>query len=120
MAPHTPAEASGPAISRLFFDKTWTGDLSGHSQGEFLSCGDPASGTAAYVVMEVFRGRLHGREGHFALHQYGTLVQGEQTLHYEIVPGSGGGALAGLTGTLHLKVMERGHHYTLAFQEPTS
>ncbi|MFC4426819.1 DUF3224 domain-containing protein [Deinococcus navajonensis] len=117
MAPHAPTEASTPAISRLHFDKTWTGDLSGHSQGEFLSCGDPGSGTAAYVVLEVFTGTLHGRPGQFTLHQYGTLVQGQQTLQYKIVPGSGQGELTGLTGTLELGLAERVHQYTLAFQE---
>ncbi|MFC4640442.1 DUF3224 domain-containing protein [Deinococcus hohokamensis] len=119
MVPHAPAEASSPAISRRHFDKTWTGDLSGHSQGEFLSVGDPASGAAAYVVMEVFAGTLHGREGQFAFHQYGTLLGGEQTLQYEIVPGSGSGALASLSGTLRLELVERAHHYTLTFQERT-
>lgn len=69
--------------------------------------------------MEVFTGKLHGCEGGFAFHQYGTLVQGEQTLRYEIVPGSGSGELVCLAGAMQLEIVERVHHYTLTFQQPT-
>jgi len=42
---------------------------------------------------------------------------GAQTLHYEIVPGSGSGQLDGITGTLHLTVEDDGtHRYELAYQ----
>jgi hypothetical protein len=41
---------------------------------------------------------------------------GHQTLHYEVVPGSGDGELAGISGVLHLTIDEDGtHHYELEY-----
>jgi len=38
-------------------------------------------------------------------------------LHYEVVPGSGTGGLAGVTGILHLDVGEDGtHRYELKYE----
>ena len=53
-------------------------------------------------------GSLGGRQGSFALQQFGSLHGGSQTLHYEVVPGSGSGQLDGLTGILHLNIDEDG------------
>jgi len=45
------------------------------------------------------------------------LHGGSQTLHYEVVPGSGSGQLDGLTGILHLNIDEDGtHHYELEYE----
>jgi Protein of unknown function (DUF3224) len=42
---------------------------------------------------------------------------GSQTLHYEIVPGSGRNELAGVTGSLHLTVEDDGtHRYDLEYE----
>jgi len=50
------------------------------------------------------------------LQQFGLLHGGSQTLHDEVVPGSGRGGLAGLTGVLHLNVNEDGtHRYQLEY-----
>ncbi|GAA5503941.1 hypothetical protein Dxin01_03709 [Deinococcus xinjiangensis] len=118
MWPHAPAEQSSPELGRMSFDKVWAGDLSGSSKGEMLSVGDPKSGTAAYTVLEVFKGSLDGRGGSFAFHQYGTLISGQSALLYQIVPASGGGELAGITGELKLDVIEGVHHYALSYELP--
>jgi len=58
-----------------------------------------------------------GRQGSFALQQFGTLHGGTQTLHYEVVPGSGSGQLGGLTGILHFNIDEDGtHRYELEYE----
>jgi hypothetical protein len=50
------------------------------------------------------------------LQQFGAMQGGSQTLHYEVVPGSGTGQLTGITGTLHLDINEDGtHHYELHY-----
>lgn len=116
MQPHAPEGASSTEISRMYFHKTWEGALNGVSQGEFLSVGDPASGTAAYTVIEVFSGTLAGRQGTFAFHQYGTMHSGAVSLLYETVPHSGSGELNGITGKLALEVVEKVHHYTLTYE----
>lgn len=116
MTPHTPQEASSPDIGRMYFSKDWAGELTGHSQGEMLSVGNPASGTASYVVLEVFTGTLHGRAGSFAFRQSGDMHAGQVTLTYEVVPHSGSGDLGGLSGELKLDVIERVHHYALTYE----
>lgn len=118
MKPYAPQGVSSPRIGRMHFDKDWRGDLQGHSQGEMLSVGDPASGTASYVVLEMFTGTLHGRSGSFAFRQSGDMHAGQVTLTYEVVPHSGGGELTGLSGALNLDIIEKVHHYEFSYELP--
>lgn len=104
------------AIGRFELSKTFHGGIEGTGVGVMLSAGDPQSGEAGYVAIEVVRGRVGGREGTFALQQFGSMHGGSQTLHYEVVPGSGTGQLAGMTGTVRLDIDQDGtHRYTLEF-----
>jgi Protein of unknown function (DUF3224) len=109
------AELDG-AIARFELSKTFHGDLHGTGTGVMLSGGDPQAGAAGYVAMEIVHGRLGEQEGTFALQQFGSMHDGSQTLRYEVVPGSGGGQLTGITGTLHLDIGEDGtHRYQLHY-----
>ena len=54
-------QAPDAEIGRLSIDKTLEGDLVATSQGEMLSGGSPASGSAGYVAIERVTGSLHGR-----------------------------------------------------------
>jgi hypothetical protein len=114
MTPGAP-EADGE-VNRFDFTKTFTGDLAATGVGVMLSCGDPQSGAAGYVAIETVRGRLGGVQGGFALQQFGQMHNGSQTLTYQVVPGSGVGALVGIVGALELTIDEDGtHHYTLTY-----
>lgn len=111
-----PSELDG-AVDRFDFVKTFHGDLEGAGAGVMLSCGNPQTGTAGYVAIETVSGRLIDREGSFALQQFGTLNAGAQTLHYEIVPGSGQAGLTGIGGTLRLTIEDDGtHRYELEYE----
>jgi len=111
-----PSEIAG-AVARFDFDKTFSGDLEAEGQGLMLSCGNPTSGHAGYVAVETVTGQLGDRKGSFALQQFGTINQGEQTLHYEITPGSGQAGLEGISGVLHLTIAPDGsHHYELEYE----
>ena len=101
-------EAAAKALT-----KTWTGDLIGTSAGTMLSAGDQSAGTAGYVALEVFTGRVNNLEGSFALQQFGTMDADGMVLHYEIVPGSGTEQLAGIRGTVDLDVVEGVHKVVL-------
>lgn len=104
-------------IGRNDFTKAYAGDLVGGGHGVMLTGGDPPAGTAGYVAIETVDGRLHERDGSFALQQFGMMTPGASTLHYAIVPGSGRGALEGITGTLELTVETDGtHHYALTYE----
>jgi hypothetical protein len=109
------AELDG-AVSRFELTKRFHGDFDGTGTGVMLSAGDPQAGTAGYVAIETVKGLLRDLEGGFALQQFGTMSGGHQTLHYEVVPGSGDGELTGISGTLHLTIDEDGtHHYELEY-----
>ena len=111
------ADADPPGMGRLEFDKTFTGDLVGTSRGAMLSAGDPSSGSAGYVVVEVVHGHVAGRSGTFALQHSGTMHDGEQHLAITVVPGSGTGELTGISGGLDLTVDGDGvHHYELSYR----
>lgn len=111
-----PRELDG-AVSRFELSKTFHGDLEAVGAGIMLSCGDPQSGSAGYVAIETVRGRLGDREGGFALQQLGLVSAGSQTLHYEVVPGSGEGDLQDITGTFHLAIDDDGtHRFELSYE----
>jgi Protein of unknown function (DUF3224) len=115
-----PAELDG-AVSRFEFTKTFNGDLEGTSAGILLSAGDPKGGSAGYVAVETVSGKLGDREGRFVFQQFGTMLAGTQTLHYEVVPGSGEGDLSGITGRLRLTIDDDGtHHYELEYDVAAS
>ena len=104
------------AVARHALRKTYHGDLEGTGAGIMLSAGDPMSGAAGYVAIETVEGALGGRRGGFAMVQLGLMNAGEQSLKYEIVPGSGSGDLAGITGSVELTIDADGtHHIALTY-----
>jgi hypothetical protein len=96
----TPFDApdDGPPQSRVTVSKTFTGELAGTSVAELLTCRGPEG--AGYLATERIEGALHGQEGTFVV-QHGGLMAGDEVVEQFgwIVPGSGTGALAGITGT---------------------
>jgi Protein of unknown function (DUF3224) len=80
--------------------KTFTGEIAGRSSTLFTAAYDQATGVGTYVAMESFEGSIAGRAGtiNFA-HSATTLGDHREADFLVIVPGSGTGALTGLTGT---------------------
>ena len=106
-----PAEPVPGAADSFELTKTWTGEAEGASHGTMLTAGDPETGSAGYIASELFEGSLDGRTGTLALQQLGTMADGEPTLTYLVVPGSGTGELAGITGTLSIvEIHDDGRH----------
>ena len=69
---------------------------------------------AGYVASEVVTGMLGGQNGSFVMHHWGISGGGgPQRTGGHIVPGSGTGDLAGLSGTIEMSVDADGAH-TLA------
>jgi len=108
-----PAGALLPGTGRFDFTKTWTGGIEGTSAGVMLSAGDPASGKAGYVAIEVFEGSIDDRTGTLTFQQLGSMVGGAEVLQYEVIPGSGTGNLTGLTGELVLDPANGDHKVAL-------
>lgn len=108
MAPAMPVPADG--IARFTMDKHIQGDLDAISHGEMLSGGDPKLGAAGYVAIERVTGTLAGKAGSFALQQSATMDKSGAKPTVLVVPGSGTGQLAAVSGTFTIR-QEHGQHY---------
>jgi hypothetical protein len=104
------AVAADTGIGRMSLDKQYHGALQASGKGEMLAYMDRALGSGAYVAMELVRGTLDGRDGGFLLHHTGVMTRAAPGLAVKVVPDSGSGELAGLAGTLNIRI-EGGKHY---------
>jgi hypothetical protein len=108
--------AGGSSIGSLTIDKTFQGDLAAISEGHMLAFNTSVKGSAGYVAMEQVTGTLAGREGSFVLQHSGTMTRGEPTLVLTVVPDSGTGALAGLSGSMQIIIESGKHSYVFDYQ----
>lgn len=107
-----------PQHSRVKVKKKFRGDLVGESSAELLMyVANPSDfkAGAGYVGSERVEGMLGGREGTFVLQHWGLSGGGgpDKTAGH-VVPGSGTGELAGLSGVIELQLGADGSH-TLLF-----
>jgi len=107
-----------PTLGRMTIDKTFSGDLQGTSKGEMLMAGSAEKGSAGYVAIERVTGTLRGRSGSFVLQHMGVMNRGTPQLTVTVVPDSGTGELAGLAGTLDIKITDGKHFYTFDYVLP--
>lgn len=86
-----------PKLTRASVAKTFTGDIEGEGQVEYLMMyrGD---GSATFVGFERIVGRIGSKTGTFVLQRIGTFENGEAKEAYSVVPGSATGELLGLKG----------------------
>ncbi|WP_369184638.1 DUF3224 domain-containing protein [Streptomyces sp. Y1] len=107
-------EREGASFGRIRIAKTFTGGLSGTSEVRMLSVGGPDGAPASYVAVEHVTGELDGRTGGFVLQHTAWDTAGTTI---RVVPGTGSGELAGITGEFHLTVDETGAHtYVLEYE----
>lgn len=108
-----------PLFAQMTNDKEWSGGLVATSMGEMISAGTAVPNSAAYVSLERVEGALAGRKGSFVLAHYGIMDRGKGVLTVTIVPDSGTDELAGITGTLTIRVELGKHFYDLEYEVPT-
>ncbi len=119
MKPQTePSTAEGVSLGRMSLDKRFDGDLVATGKGEMLTALTPLKGSAGYVAMERVTGTLQGRSGSFVFQHSGTMDQGAQRLSITVVPGSGTGALAGISGALRINITDGRHFYEFEYSLP--
>src|SRR5277367_1522741 len=111
-----PQKADNPqeekaAIGRMSLDKQCHGDLEAQSDGEMLSFMTEVKGSAGYVAMERVTGKLNGRSGTFVMQHNATMTRGTPQMNIVVVPDSGTGELAGISGTLIINIVEGKHFY---------
>lgn len=116
MTPQAPDDkAEAPAVGRYSLEKQFHGDLEGTSKGEMLAVGTAVDGSAGYVAMEHVTGTVLGRKGSFALQHSGTMTRGAGQLSVTVVPDSGTGELASLSGKMEIKIADGKHFYEFAY-----
>ena len=118
--PQSEDKGDGCTMGRMSLDKQYHGDLEATAKGEMLyasSAGVQSSGS--YVAVERVTGKLHGKSGSFALAHKGTMSGGTQHMDITVVPDSGSGELAGITGAMKIIITADGKHsYELEYTLP--
>jgi len=116
MQPLANTEVSAdPMLGRFLLTKKFSGDLEAQARGHMLSAGTPVKGSAGYVAIDQVTGTLEGRKGSFILQHSGSMKRGVPSLSVLVVPDSGTGELAGLTGTLSINIVEGKHFYDFLY-----
>ena len=75
-----------PKMTRASVTKTFTGDIAGDSQVEYLMI-YRSDGTATFVGLERITGRIGNRTGSFVLQRTGAFEGGQAKESYSVVPG---------------------------------
>jgi hypothetical protein len=111
---------AGTLIGRYSLVKQFHGDLEGTGKGLMIAAGEPALGNAGYVAIEQVTGKLAGHTGSFALQHLGVMENGGYKLTVMVVPGSGTGELAGITGAMTITIANGKHSWTLEYTLPAT
>ena len=86
-----------PRLTRAAVAKTFTGDIEGEGHVEYLMM-YRSDGSATFVGLERFVGRLAGKSGTFVLERTGGFENGVAKESYVVIHGSGTGELRALRG----------------------
>ena len=108
---------AGLGLSRYTLAKTFSGGMTGSATGQMLAGGVSAE-DATYIALERFVGTLDGRPGAFLLAHRGDMSPEGYTLSITVVPNSGTGALAGISGDFALTLEGGEHRYDLSYSLP--
>ena len=110
------SDKDGVQAARAEVAKSFAGELSGTSAAQVLMVSVDGQGVA-YTAQEVVTGSLEGRSGSFAM-AHGAMDGDADAAPGRIVPGSGRGDLAGITGRLEFRHDESGARLTLEYDLP--
>jgi hypothetical protein len=110
-------EAEGAELSRVHISRTFSGDLEGESTAELMIA--KSEGGGGYLGHDRISGTLGGRAGSFVFQHSGIMGPDGVSNAGTIVPGTGTGELAGLTGEGTMLADEDGNHtLTIEYELP--
>jgi hypothetical protein len=110
LAPEPAIETALP-VGVVLMEKHFDGGIAGHSATVFTAAFNQTTGVGTYVAMESFDGTVDGREGAFNfVHSASTGGNDRSAEYFAIVPSSGTGQLAGISGTGGLDIDPDGTH----------
>ncbi|MDG5496792.1 DUF3224 domain-containing protein [Niveispirillum sp. BGYR6] len=113
-----PDAADGTSLGQMLLNKRFHGPLDATGQGRMLTAHTGVEGSAVYVALERVSGTLNGRTGSFVLRHLGTMDRGHPHLSISVVPDSGSGGLAGISGEMAIKVADGNHYYDFTYDLP--
>lgn len=96
---------------RMNFEKRFEGKLEATSLVAMIGVMDQELGSGGYVALEKVTGRLDGHEGTFCFQHSCTMARGKPSQHIVVIPDSGTGELAGISGSLTIDIAENGDHF---------
>ncbi|MGW7255140.1 DUF3224 domain-containing protein [Streptomyces sp. NPDC054834] len=106
-----PAVATGLPVGVATMEKRFEGEITGRSATLFTAAFDQSTGVGTYVAMESFEGSLHDRDGAFNFVHSATTSGSDRTAEFfTIVPSSGTGELAGISGAGGITIDADGTH----------
>ncbi len=111
-------EQDGNRINHNLVRKEFYGDMVGKSEAHMVAAHTGTPGSAAYVAIEHFAGSVGGKSGTLVLVHSGTMSSGEAELSVTIIPDSGTGELAGVSGSMEIDSSDGKHAYVLSFRRP--
>ncbi|MBU3066866.1 DUF3224 domain-containing protein [Nocardia sp. NEAU-G5] len=95
-----PAIPTAVPVGVARMEKLFDGEVSGRAATLFTAAFDQAAGVGTYLAMESFEGSVNGSGGTFCFaHSATTSGTDRSAEFFTIVPASGTGDLAGITGT---------------------
>lgn len=109
-------EQDGIKLNRNVVRKQFSGDLVGKSEAQMVAAYTATPGSAGYVAIEHFSGSVGGKAGSFLMQHHGLMEKGEGALTVTIVPDSGTGELAGISGTLEIENAAGKHACVLQYE----
>jgi hypothetical protein len=120
VTPQSDDKGDGSTLGRMSLDKQYHGDLEATAKGEMLYASSTSVLTSgSYAAVERVTGKLNGRSGSFALVHKGTMSGATQQMEITIVPDSGSGELAGISGSMKILIGADGKHsYELEYVIP--
>jgi hypothetical protein len=111
-------KADGSSLARMAIDKQFHGDLQGVSKGQMLVAGTDVKTSSGYVAIERIAGTLNERSGSFVLQHSGIMTADSEQQNIAVVPDSGEGQLAGLTGKMTIRIAAGKHSYIFEYTLP--
>jgi hypothetical protein len=105
-------------FGRMLLNKKFSGDLTATARGQMLTAMTTVKGSAGYVAIDHVTGELDGRRGSFVLQHSGSMNRGAQSLSIMVVPDTGTGELAGISGTLSINIIDGRHFYDFIYSIP--
>jgi hypothetical protein len=114
----TPQQDPGP-VGRMLLAKQFAGDISGTSAGTMIAFMTETKGSAGYTAIEKIEGTLAGKSGTFVLQHSSTMARGTPKQSIQVIPDSGTGELAGLSGSMVIIIEGKKHSYEFEYNIAT-